>query len=361
MSVLGFNDLKQFALPTGWDAGEISKYSLVDGTSLGEIYNTAMAGSLAIANELLAHPIYGGLVSVTSEQGREYRDGGTNVMQERTEYSKPDPQRGKTIGHMYPIKSYDRGLGFTMDFLRKARIAQIDANLSDAYDAVRNTFQIAVLTRAFSDTENLMGSSGYDVPFVKTGGNVTFTPPNWGGFTHTSSHTHYDRKATNAHATALEDGVKELWHHGITGPYLAIVPFADRSTYTALTNFRAPRRNEVTYSTSANLALVNEEVFFGVYETALGVVYLHASNRVPTNYLGIFKSYGTNDPRNPLAVRVSPDYLFTPILLGDNGFKISPMENMQLIHEYGVGVQDRLAAYLCYFAASGDYTKPTIS
>lgn len=361
MAVLGFNDLKQFALPTGWDAGEISKYSLVDGTNLEEVYNTAVAGALAVANEMLAHPLYGGLVSVTQELGREYTDGGTNRMSRRTENSKPDPRRGKTIGHMFPLDSFDYGIGFTMDFLRKARRTQIDAALSDAFTAVRNDFEIAVLTRAFSNSENLMGTSGYDVPFVKGGGSVAHTPPNWGGFTHDSSHTHFDRQGTSAQATALANGVAHLWHHGIMPPYVGIIPFADRATYTALTNFRKPQRNEITYANTANLAMVNEEVFLGVYEDDLGIVYLHASNRLPTNYLGVFKSYGPNNPMNPLAVRVSPDYQFSPVLLRGGNFQMSPLENMQLIHEYGVGVFDRLAGYCCYFNASGSYTAPTIS
>jgi hypothetical protein len=75
----------------------------------------------------------------------------------------------------------------------------------------------------------------------------------------------------------------------------------------------------------------------------------------------MYKTYGPMDARNPLAVRYSEDLGAGVILMAGEGFRKFPLEHATAIHEFGVGVRDRLAAYLVYFAASGDYTAPTIS
>lgn len=361
-SILGYNDMKAWALPVGWDATELQKYAMADGSSAEEIFNDLLAGLIAASQSMLSHPIYGGLVSVTEEIGREYRDGSASSrMSKRSEYSAADPKKSTTIGHMFPKESYDYTLGFTMDFLREARRSQIDANISDALDAVINEYEIAVLTRFFSNTENLLGTSGYDVPFVVGGGNVPFVPPQYRGFSFDATHSHFIRDAEANREAAIEAAVVHLVHHGIMGPYIGIVPFADISDYAALTSFRKPQREGITYANTINLAQINEEVFFGLLETKHGLVLLHATNRLPTDYFGLYKSYGMDDPRNPLAVRVSRDYKFTPIAMRGEGFKIYPLENMVIIHEYGVGVRDRLNGVAIKFAASGSYSNPTIS
>lgn len=361
-SILGYNDMKSWALPVGWDATELQKYAMADGSSAEEIFNDLLAGLIAASQSMLSHPIYGGLVSTTEEIGREYRNGSASSrMSKRAEYTKADPKKATTIGHMFPKESYDYTLGFTMDFLREARRGQIDANIADAIDAIVNEYQISVLTRFFSNTENLMGSGGYDVPFVAGGGNVPHVPPQYQGFSFDSTHTHFARDTVANRAVAIEAGVVHLLHHGINGPWIGLVPFADISTYAGLTNFRKPQRENITYANTTNLAQINEEVFFGVYESEHGLILLHATNRLPTNYFGLYKSYGNDDPRNPLVVRVARDYKFTPIAMRGEGFKVYPLENMVVIHEYGVGVRDRLNGYAIRFAASGDYSNPTIS
>ena len=53
-----------------------------------------------------------------------------NAFEVATEYSAPDPTRGKTTGHMLPIKPYDMALGWTMMSLRKARRAKLEADIA---------------------------------------------------------------------------------------------------------------------------------------------------------------------------------------------------------------------------------------
>jgi len=363
MGLLGYNDLKQFAVPTGWDAGELSKYALVDGTTAEEFYNDLTAALQGEAEAMMNDPFYGLLFTTTEELGLEYAQGNTTVgMEERTEYARSDARRDTTIGHMLPLNSYGKGLGFTYDFLRKARRRQLEVNISGRVYDVRQTFQKNLLTRFFSSTDNQLGSSGYDVAFVKGGGSVSYIPPAYGGQTFAATHNHFDRKAaTGEFDDALDAGVGHLWEHGIFGPYIGIVPLGQISTYTALTGFYKPQRQELVYPNTAALAQIQDETFFGIYETAHGLVYLHATPRLPSNYLGVTKSYGFNNDMNPLAVRISPDLQFNIVAMRGEGFRQFPMENMEIIHEHGVGVNDRLNGYACYFNASGNYSNPTIS
>jgi len=365
MALLGINDLKQFALPVGWDGGELAQYALADGTSYEQMVD-GIAAALTVANQgLLNDPVWGGLLAITEEIGIEYRDGNTGGMSVRTEYQKADVRRASTSGHTLPIKSYDRALGWTFDFLRKARAAQLEADIADALYDMRDNWEAQLLTRFFSDAENAVGN-GYDVPFVAgSGGNVLVTPPPYAGQTFANTHTHFDRKATTDRAAALNAGAKHLWEHGIFGPYNAIVPFADIATYTALGNFIKPDRGVEYVSVGSNApyaqAVLEDERFIGLYESDYGLLRLWITPHLPTNYLGIYKPYGLNDPRNALRVRFARDLGVGAVLMRGEGFRQYPLEHAIVLHEFGVGVGNRLNGYACYFHSSGGYTSPSIS
>jgi hypothetical protein len=62
-----------------------------------------------------------------------------------------------------------------------------------------------------------------------------------------------------------------------------------------------------------------------------------------------------------LRVRFASDLGPGAVLMRGEGFRQYPLEHAILLHEFGVGVGNRLNGYACFFAASGDYTDPTIS
>jgi hypothetical protein len=364
MALLGVSDLKQFALPTGWDGGQLAQYMLADGTNYEQMVDTIAAG-LAVANEgLINDPVMGTMISLTEETAIEYREGAGNGMTERTEYQKADARRAATGGHMLPIKSFDRSLGWTFDFLRKARAAQLEADIADALYDMRDNWEEQLLTRFFDSSENAIGS-GYDVPFIAGGGSIAMTPPPYGGQTFASTHTHFDRKGTTNQADALNAGARHLWEHGIFGPYNAIVPFADIATYTALSKFIKPDRGIEYISVGSNApyaqAVLVDERFIGLYESDYGLIRLWITPHLPTNYLGVYKPYGVGDERNPLKVRYARDLGPGAVLMRGEGFRQYPLEHAIVLHEFGVGVGNRLNGYACYFNASGSYTDPTIS
>ncbi len=363
-TLLGRNDMKQFAVPLGWDATELAKYRLADGTTYDQVTNDIIEGLQVVNGQLLSDPLYGSLLSTTEELTMEYRDGtGAGGMNERTEYARPDPRRAGTIGHMLPLRAYDRALGWTWDFLQNARQIQIDSDISAALQDVKDNFQRRLLMRFFSNTENLIGTAGYDEPFVfGSGGTIKYTPPAYNGKAFASSHTHFDRKAD--YAAALEAGAGHLFEHGLMGPYRAIVPAVDAATIKGLTGYIKPDRG-VDYIRTDTGAVgqlrMGDEQYIGAFETSYGIVWLWANPRLPTATLGMYKAFGNGDQRNPLAVRYNPRFGVGAFLLRGEMLREFPLENAIIMHEFGVGVGSRLNGYAATIAGSGDYVVPTIS
>ena len=104
MAILGINDLKQWALPTYWDASYLSKLKLASGETY-ETWLNDVASALAEQNaQLLNDPLIGSLISVTSDVAVEYPVGVSNGFEDHTEYGRPDAQRATTTGHMLELK-----------------------------------------------------------------------------------------------------------------------------------------------------------------------------------------------------------------------------------------------------------------
>lgn len=374
MGLLGQNDLKQFLIPTGWDAGELSKYALKDGTTYQQLI-ADISAALEMANsQLFSDPRYASLMSLTTEMASEIRTGGGNGFQERTENQTADPQRGATIGSMLPLRSYDRGMGWTEDYLRKARRAQLDADISSLIYDVTDNVEKRLLTRFFSVAYNTIATAGIDAPFVDgTTVSLNYTPPPYDGQTFANTHTHFGRFADDAtgRLAAINAGARHLAEHGYMAPFTAIIPQADLAAWSAVGSGRNVWVNPTwgitlqfpqTGSTvPAALANIDTEIYVGQFMTNDGPVNIWTTNRLPTDYLGMYKSYGANDQRNPLKMRYSDDFGPGAILRAKPQFSDFPLEYAVAIHEFGVGVGDRLNGYAAYFAGAGDYTAPTIS
>lgn len=363
MSILGINALVQLALPQGWDAAELARIALGESDITYESAVNDIAAALNVMGaSMINDPLYGTLYTVTTEANVEYRTGGTGGMNERTEYVMPDPRRAVGSGGVLPIKSWDRGLGWTYDFLRRARQSNIDKDVSAALDDVLDNWQRQLLRRFFSNTENQIGT-GYDVPFADGSAIIEYTPPTSNGVVFAKTHNHFERLAAGSQAAALEAATNHLWEHGHAGPYIAIIPSADSATYTGLAKFIRPDRGVQYVQTGTNAPLgtaIVPEQFIGMVETEKGLAALWANTRLPANYLGVYKSHGVNDPRNALAVRTDQSQGAGPVLMAGVTMRKFPLEQAAIWHDFGVGVNDRTAGYAAYFAASGSYVAPTI-
>lgn len=351
---LGPRDTSSLVMLTGWDATALQNFRLQDGTTYAAVLAQANAALGALNAEIYSDPLWASLVSYTDQPDVEYRVGTSNGFQRHTEYGRPDARRSETEGHMLPLKSFDRGLGWTWDYLRQARMTQIEADIQDAIKDARDKWRVEVLTRALkrgdvSGALNGLGSSGYSPGFATAAAStsVDFTPPTFGGTTFTSDHEHYVGIAGGAFTAAVfSDAKDELREHGHEGPYEFIIGPSDETTVRGLTGFNAVDSAWVNYSA------LNNRVSFGMESVSPGLYPIGAINdfrvwvmRGMPQYYGFgWKPYGPNSQRNPLRVRLQKGQLRPQVVaFPDEGAPgpANPLKGLYLFLEFGVGVYDR--------------------
>lgn len=351
---LGPRDTQSLVMLTGWDATELQNFTLQDGTTYAAVVAQLNAALGALNAEFRADPLWASLVSYQDTPDVEYRVGASNGMVRHTEYGRPDAARAATEGHMLPLKSWDRGLGWTWDYLREARMSQIQADISDAIKDVRDRRRIEILTRCLkrgddSGAANGLGSSGYSPGFATAAAStsVDFTPPSFGGTVFDSDHEHYVGIAGGVFTNAVfSDAKAELREHGHEPPYNFIAGPSDETTIRGLTDFVEVASSLVAYGQLQDLARVGEmSVSMGVYP--IGTIHdflVYIVHGMPQYYGFGWKGYGPNSQRNPLGVRLFKDQTqFNAVAMTDPkaGNATNPLQYLMLFDEFGVGVKDR--------------------
>jgi hypothetical protein len=365
MATLGPNDLKQWALPAGWDAARLENLRLADGETYERLINDISA-ALAMANgSLMSDPIIGSLITINPDMTVEYRTGVSNGFEDHTEYTQPDAKRAAATGHMLEPVSKDRALGWTWDFLRKARRSQIDNDIASAFQDLKDVWQKTLLHRLFKSTKTTVGAAGFSAP-VADGGTAdsTYIPYNLPerATAFASSHTHLQRLDGITQAN-LETCVAHLWEHGFDAPFDLLVAQADLGSWsnaTSVTGWVKRADGLIRYGTQTDLAAVDPS-YIGVIETSTyGPVRVRASARIPTKYYAVYKSWGAGDARNVLRVAPSPNFGLGAVLLAGDHIRQYPLEYAILFLEFFQGIQDRASAVLCYNHTSASYVIPTI-
>lgn len=364
MATLGWNDLKQRALPSNWDAARLTQLRLETGETYEQLLNE-IAQALAAQNAaLLADPLVTSLISVTTDAAMEYPIGVSNGFEDHTEYGKPDPKRAKTTGHMLPLLGFDRAFGWTWDYLRKARRLQIEADIASGMADLRNKWKQQIINRLFDSDALTIGTSGKSVPLADGGtADSTYVPPMMPDRDTAFDATHDHIYAANGITQAiLETAVNHLWEHGHDGPYDLLIAQADVSTWadaTAITGYVPAADPLIQYGLSQDLARVSTD-YIGVANTDYGACRIRANARIPTTYWAVYKSYGPLDQRNPLRVRYNEDFGIGAVLLAGDHIREFPLEYAILFLEFGVGVADRVGAVVAE-NTSGSWADPTIS
>lgn len=369
--VLGPMQIVQRALPTGVDGTKMAEWRMRDGTTFRDFVNrTALA--IGDFNAELARR-WSSFYYLTDMDILEYPDGGSvTALQLITDVDRVDMVHGQTIGHMLDLKPYGGAVGGSWRYFRDSREAQIVSTIRTIVRRAEWRFEQALLTRALTNTENAIGSAGYDVPWVRgTGGNVDYTPPAFGGEAFTSSHDHFVYNNTG-YGELLEAGAETLQEHGHMAPFDCLVSRADLASYTALPNFvklvapmvqiidRGGESTSPRYFMAGNPDVAGGGLI-GHYQTDYGPINLYTSNRIPTTYAFMTKSYGSNDPRNGLAVRVHPDQGFGLFIVASAADEDAyPVKRLNIEFEFGVGVgQDRTNGVA--LKKNSSWTNPTIS
>lgn len=373
--ILGPLTLQNKALPTGVDGARVAQWMLRDGITYGELINRVSL-ALGAANQALLDK-WGWLFSITDEVMMEYPNGGSVVpMTELTDVDKPAVIHGDTIGHMLPLKYYGEAVGGTWRYFRDARSAKIQAAITAVVNRAVWRFEQTLLTRFFTNTENAIGAAGYDVPFVRgAGGNVDFAPMPFNGSTFATSHDHflaYDKDTGPDTLDDLLEGMAQtLAEHGHVAPFSALVSRSDIATYKGLTSFvdivdpiisqidRGGATSGAQFFVRGNRTIER----IGYYQSAVGLVELIATARVPADYAGMTKSYGVNSPQNALAVRVHPDSGFGLQIATKTSENLDwPVEQVDVGLEFGVGVgMDRTNGTAAILVNDDTWANPTIS
>ena len=351
---LGNRDTLSLVMLTGWDATELQNFKLQDGTTFDTVAAQLNAALGALNAEIYSHPLYSALASYTDQPELEYRIGASNGMTDHTEYGRSDQKRAATEGHMLPLKSYDRALGWTWDYLRQARQSQIDADIQDAIKDARDKYRVAILTRLLqrgddSGVNKGLGSSGYSPGFATAAAStsVDFVPPTYAGTAFTSAHEHYVGITGGAFTTAVfTDAQAELREHGHEPPYEFIVGTSDESTVKGLTGFVASDEAWVSYGALQDRANFSQmEVTQGMYPIgAINNFRVWVVNGMPQYYGFGWKPYGANSQRNPLRIRLQKGATRpTVTAFPDNSLSgpAQPLKGIYLFTEFGVGVADR--------------------
>lgn len=356
MANLGVRDTRSLVLLTGWDATELHNYQLQDGTTFDRIVSELTVALSGLSNELYNDPLWASLVSYTDTLEMEYRVGSSNGMSDFTEYGRPDPKRADTTGHMLPLKAFDRALGWTWDYLRKARMNQIEADIADAVKDVRDKYRVAILTRLLqrgddSGTNKGLGSGGYSPGFATTAAStsVDFTPPAYGGTTFAATHEHYNTQADAAFTLAsFTDAHADLREHGHEPPYEFITGTSDVTAIEALDDFIRVAQMNVRYGAMQDVATLNggADSNGGYYIGTIKDFNIRVVRGMPQYYGFAWKPYGPNSQRNPLRVRVQKDAPLRPNVMAfpdprSGAGAAFPLQWVMFFTEFGVGVADR--------------------
>jgi hypothetical protein len=343
----------------------MAKVRLAEGRTFDQLVGEVLAGLRMLNSQLLSMPHYADIVAIQDDPETEYPIGVSNGFEEATEYSVPDPKRGATTGHMLPLKQYDRGLGWTMMYLRNARASKLDADIRSAVVDGKSLWQQKLLTRLFKMAGETVGStSNASVPLADGGTtDSSYVPPDSPeGESFASSHDHFLRQAA-LNDTNLSAALEHLQEHGHQSPFDICAARADAATWSGLTGFKNPEWPGIVYHSSATERAAISEIsdFFGYVETDYGICRIWLTPRVPTNYYSVFKSYGPGDPRNSLRLRINPNTGFGFILVPGNWVN-APAQMAVVYTEFGAGIgEDRTNGVCVYVFASGDYVTPTIS
>lgn len=348
---LGPRDTTSLAYVTGWDATEMEKFRLRDGATAGQVAALLDGAVGALNIELYNDPFLTLLIGdYTDQLTVEYRIGSNTQMELHTEYSRPDPQRADVAGHMLPLRSWDYGLGWTWDYLRKARSSHLLADITAGVRAARMRYRTEVLSRLLrrgddSGSAYGLGTSGLSPGFATAAATtgVDFIPPNYGGTTFTVDHEHYNTITGGAlTAAAIADMAADLKEHGHAAPFELIVNPTDALTVAGLTGFVPVAQQLVRYGNTTALAAFDAINYEGV--SAIGAI---SEFRVwtvpgwPQYYAFGWKSYGSNNPLNPLRVRLDMDEARPTVRAFPdplNGTPTHPLQYAMLFTEFGVGL-----------------------
>jgi len=359
---IGITDLKSvIKIPTYWDLDYLKKWQLGDGATFDQMVSR-MGAALVMFNRSLTQGYWSQYWYPTTTIETEYDTGGDSAELELiSEFTRPDPLRGETTGHMLPMHDYGGAMGWTYMALRRGNMAKLSLGLRRLVERSQNTWEKKLLTRLFTNTYEAVGT-GRSMPFADGGtADSSYIPGNYGGQTFAYTHNHFAYAADSeaGRQAAVLAGMVHLREHGIMPPYDLVIPYADVASWYAHDEFVPPIRSNINTAALEVRGTVNEAEYIGLYETQWGVANVKVETRLPTKYMGLFKPMGHGSPQNPMVVRYEEGYPLGLSLVGT--VQQFPLQDAVAYFTFGVGIANRLAGDCNFFTSGSSYTVPTIT
>jgi hypothetical protein len=349
----------------------------------------AMAGAAAQDFNEEMVTVWGDLFYPTQKIEVMYPNGGTLPSLEALSGGSRVPLiRGDIAGHMIDRQVYGYGIGGDWRAMADMTADYILASIRAGNQMLRNLWDVKLLTRFFTTTENLLGSTGYDVPFCNgSTGTVKYAPPQWNGQVFTSSHNHYlsfnssttnpDTGVAYTYGDMLSGLAKTINEHGLAGDYKAFVSESDVATILNLTNYIKPVENIAIIdrggATTGNQFFEKGSFgstppsggrYIGTYNSGYGNIRMYATYRIPAGYAGVYCPGDQGSLTNALAVNYRPEFgLGVKILEVPDWNTTFPLKEVDLELEFGVS-----CGATRYAGAAGEfgagvvaYANPTIN
>lgn len=379
-------------VPAGIDPGRLVVWAQRMGFTYEQLRGTIGAAIQEVNVEMFSKR--GDLFFATPELSVWYPNGGDVVaFVEISGGARVPLVHGGQAGHMIPMAPWGLGIGGDWRTLADMSMARILSSAKGIIAAGRDLWERALLNRIFDNTETLLGTTGYNVPFCNGSpnsgsGGPAYAPLKWGGNVFDYTHNHYiavststtdpitgvNYTSTDLYGQGLSSLAFLIAEHGFQGNYKALVSEADVTTIRALKDYVLPVSTIPWMDrgglTSGPIFAENKEVgsfqamgdrYVGAYNSAYGLIDIWANTRIPANYACVYRPGSTLNPTNALAVRFRPEFGL--------GFKINdipnfettfPVKEIDIEFEFGVSCgENREAAAVMKLATS--YTVPAIA
>lgn len=357
----GILDFQNIQFPPGIDPARILGFQNRSGVDFGELLRI-IDSRLSAAGELV-DPLVASISKTTTAQTTTGANPLAFAVTERSEYARDRGQRTTLDAYMLPIRDWENGLHMTSMALETMPLEQILLQVDSSILGHRRQERLRCLQRLFAVETWTFGRqvTGLSPGFAGSGaGNLAFNRPYPDGTAVTLPYTLYSRTAVNTMAATVAARMAELdrWNgfgvYDLIGGTNAIAAIAADAT-----NFVPAGQLLVQPGSAANVAQVDNTQYIGVYMGRIRVrnAATEVADAAADFRLALVRSYGDNDPRNPLAYRYDPTRP-NPWIDMTN---VYPLADAQMYKRYDFGVDDLTGAGLMRFAAAGNYTTPVIA
>lgn len=358
--MFGFLDTQWIDLPAGIDLAYIEGLRTRAGVDFPRVLDE-IDSRLGAFNENI-DDFTASLITVTDQLFNEVVQPVPFDIEESGEYTLPRPQfADRPAVPMLPIRKYDVATGWTEDGLDAISLSGILLQVDSILLGMRLKARKEIIRRLFYSTEIRVDpkttATNPGLAGSGTGTNV-FAGYFPDGSAVPGGYTHYIRDVAGNRAASIKS-VRDKIKKWFPGPYVmaGTQTFIDAVAADA-TNFVAAGSPLIRPASGVAEALVDTSTFLGVYDKDIQVL-----RTVLTDFSGdygiVYKTFGDFNPQNVLAWRFDPLYGREAYLRSRSMY---PLSEAIVIHRYGVGTNNRVAAGIVQVAGSaGTYQDPTIA